>query len=324
MALTSPAAFALWPNVSGRLGSYNVQTEQEVADMAGDGLTAVIINDEDIPGMDAAMESAGVRTVDTYPWVLIADYGCSDYFYGQATTCQISDSTSAWILSQLQAHLAAQQGNSNVIAYWILDDYPGADLSSLLQKMHDLIVASNHDPSASFSRPAICGVGGSIAPLSDTHITDADPIMHGFKQALINFRPSYCDIVALYLYAGNMGYGYPKDPSQYDWSMTYLLPAILKDLEGAGWSSSTEPLVALPQAFGYDDWITPTGADLATQMTAYCKAGAVALFAYSWEDDYPVYNPNNPYLELFNSEDLRTGLQSGFTQCRTYWPQTSG
>lgn len=291
--------------------------------MSRDGLSAVIINDNDIPGTDAALESAGVRTVDTYPWVLIADYGCSDYFYGQSANCQISDSTSAWILSQLQAHLAAQQGNSNVIAYWILDDYPGGDISSLLQKMHDMIVASNHDASASFPRPAICGMGGSIAPLSDKNITDADPIMHGFKLDLINFRPSYCDMVALYLYAGNMGYGYPKDPSQYDWSMIYLLPAILKDLGSLGWNGATEPLVAIPQAFGYGYWVTPSGADLASQMTAYCKAGAVALFAYSWEDDYPVLNPNSPYTELFNNEDLRAGLENGLIKCRTYWPQRS-
>lgn len=290
--------------------------------MSRDGLTAVIIND--IPSTDTALESAGVRAVDNYPWMLIADYGCSDYFSGKSASCQISDSTSAWILSQLQAHLADQQGNSNVIAYWILDDYPGGDISSLLQKMHDLIVASNHDPSASFARPAICGLGGIVAPSSDTNITDADPVMHGFRQALVNFRPSYCDMIALYLYAGSMGYGYPTDPSQYDWSMTYLLPAIFKDLQGLGWNGSSEPLVAIPQAFGYGDWITPTGADLAAQMTAYCKAGAVALFAYSWEDGYPINNPNSPYLELFNSADLRTGLENGFTQCRTYWPQTSG
>lgn len=145
--------------------------------------------------------------------------------------------------------------------------------------------------------------------------------MSYFKTSLINFRPSYCDMVALYPYAANEGTG-PNDPSQYDWSMKYMLPAMLTDLANSGWNNSTEPLVALPQAFGYLTYVAPTGADLSTQMTAYCQAGAVALMVYSWDDGYPSANPASPSAEPANSADLRAGIAQGLTQCQSYWPKS--
>lgn len=316
------AVFALWPHVSGRVGSYDAQTAQDVTEMAADGLT-MLLKAGVGNSMESDMANNNVSLIDPYPWSLIEEYGCAGYFAGQSASCQISDSTSTWILSQFQSHLAAQEGNSNVIAYWFLDDYPGGDVSALLQKMHDLLVASNNDPSVLFPRPAMCGFGGRIAPLSDRNISAADPLMSYFETALTNFSPSYCDLVALYPYAIDDGAG-PDDPSQFDWSMTYLLPAMFGDLENRGWNRSIQPLVGVPQAFGYGNYVAPTGADVTTQMTAYCKAGAVALLAYSWDDSYLAANPNSPSAEPVNSADLRAGLARGLTQCLSYWPHISG
>lgn len=318
--LDTPAAFALWPHVSGRVGSYDIQTASEVTDMAADGLTVLLKGFSTPSPMATAVSNSGVNIIDSYPWSLIETYGCSDYFARKSSSCRISAATSNWILSQLQAHLAAQQGNDNVIAYWFLDDYPGGDVSALLQQMHDLLVASNSDPLSAFPRPAICGFGGQILPLNDTNITDAAPLMSYFNRAVTNFRPSYCDLVALYPYAANNGAG-PNDPSQYDWSMTYLLPVMFEKLEDAGWDSSKEPLIGMPQTFGYLTYVAPTGVDIVTQMTAYCKAGAVALLVYSWDDGYPSAYPESPSTEPANSADMRAGLGQGLTQCRSFWPR---
>jgi hypothetical protein len=318
----TPAVFKLWPHVSGRVGSYDAPTTQDLTEMAADGLSMVLSGVGNPSPMETAMVNDNVIQIDPYPWELIAEYGCADYFAGQSASCKISDSASIWILSQLQAHLAAQADNSNVVAYWFLDDYPGGDQTALLQKMHDLLVASNNAPYASFPRPAMCGFGGHVAPLVDTNITDADPLMSDFETALTNFSPRYCDLVALYPYATNYGVG-PNDPSQYDWSMTYMLPAMYEDLEKRGWNPSTEPLVGVPQAFGWGNYVAPTGADITTQMTAYCEAGAVALLAYSWEDSYALANPNGSFTEPVNSADMRAGLARGLTRCLSYWPKIS-
>jgi hypothetical protein len=260
----------------------------------------------------------GIDRIDGYPSYLILRYGCADFFARKSTSCEISEETASSMLSQLKVHLAAQKTDSSVIAYWMLDDYPGGDISDVLGKMHDLIVASNSDSSSSFPRPAICGFGGQILPLRDKHPTATDPRMSYFAKSLINFSPSYCDMVALYPYAANSGTG-TNDPSQFDWSMKYLLPEMFKELEDRGWDSSAEPLIGMPQAFGYDGYVAPTGADLANQMTAYCNSGAVALLAYSWNDGYPSEYPDRPSTEPVNSADMRSGLAQGLGQCQSYW-----
>jgi len=268
---------------------------------------------------ESTLARHGLSYIDEYPWELIVTYGCHDYFVHASSSCHISEASSATIVTLLQAHLAARQGDPNVIAYWFLDDYPGGDISDLLETMHNMLAAANHDPSSIFPRPALCGFGGQILPRSDTRKPNADPLLSYFKKALTNFRPSYCDMVALYPYAVNSGTG-PNDPSQYDWSMTRLLPAMFKDLEDLGWNSSKEPLVGIPQAFGCGQYVTPRESDIVTQMSAYCKAGAVALIAYSWDDGYHSKYPDRPYTEPVNSAAVRAGLASGFAQCQKYWP----
>lgn len=285
--------------------------------MAADGLSMLVGGSVS----ESARVESGVSYVDGYPWGLILAYGCPDFFARKAASCQIDDATSASMLAKLQAHLDAQKHDNNVIAYWILDDYPGGDISPVLEKMHDLIVASNNDPASSFPRPALCGFGGQILPLSDKHPTPTDPHMSYFAKSLTNFSTSYCDMVAIYPYAANSGTG-PNDPSQYDWSMKYLLPEMFKELQDRGWDSSAEPLIGMPQAFGYSSYVAPTEADLATQMTVYCNAGAVSLLVYSWNDGYPSAFPDKPSTEPVNSVEMRNGITQGLSQCQRYWSGT--
>lgn len=317
----SAATFSHWPHVSGRVGSYDIQTTGEVSDMAADGLTLLLKSSSTQPPMANIAQTAGVRLIDDYPWSLVNSYGCHDFFAKISTSCQISDATADWIISKLQAHLDVEKSNKNVVAYWFLDDYPGGDISSLLQRMHDVLAAANSDPSSSFPRPAICGFGGRILPLGYTRISGSDQLLSYFRKSITNFRPSYCDMVALYPYAVNTGTA-PNDPSHFDWSMTYLLPTMFRDLREHGWDVSAEPLVGFAQAFGYLQYVAPTGADLSAQMAAYCKAGAVALMVYSWDDGYPSVNPEKPSAEPSTSNDMRSGIAHGLTQCRRIWPST--
>lgn len=267
---------------------------------------------------ESARIANGVSYIDGYAWNLILAYGCSDYFARKSASCQISDSTSAWMLSQLKAHVDAQKADSNVIAYWLLDDYPGADVRPLLEKMHDVIVASNNDAQSSFARPALCGFGGQILPPSDTRPTATDPHMTYFVRALTNFSPRYCDMIAVYPYAGN-NTTRPNDPAQFDWSMKYLLPEMFKELEERGWDSSKEPLIGMPQTFGYSTYVSPTQTDIATQMASYCNAGAVALLIYSWNDGYASAFPDKYSSEPVNSSEMRAGIAQGLKQCQRLW-----
>lgn len=207
------------------------------------------------------------------------------------------------------------------MAYWILDDYPGGDISPVLEKMHDMIVASNNDPASSFPRPTLCGFGGQILPLRDKHPTPTDSHMSYFAKSLTNFSASYCDMVALYPYAANSGTGI-NDPSQFDWSMKYLLLEMFKELQDHGWDSAVEPLIGMPQAFGYSNFVAPTETDLVTQMTAYCNSGAVSLLVYSWDDGYPSAVPDGPSSEPVNTPYMRAGISQGLRECQRYWSGT--
>lgn len=312
----SADVFALWPNLSGRIGSYDAQTAGDVTEMAKSGLSMLVGGSVS----SSALLGTNVRQIDVYPWYLVVKYGCAEYYSKNATRCRVSEEASSFILSQMQAHLALQRSNRNVIAYWFLDDYPGGDISTLLGQMHALLVDSNNDLVSSFPRPAICGFGGNIALANSARIGRTDPVLSYFRSAIANFRPTYCDIVALYPYAVNTSSG-PNDPSQYDWTMTQLLPAMFALLEEQGWNPSAEPLIGIAQAFGYDRYVAPSEADLVAEITAYCKAGAIAILAYSWNDGVPSLYPKSS-AEPVNSIPLRNGLSGGLKACQSYWPAT--
>lgn len=285
--------------------------------MAADGLSMVWGEGEG--DLRASRVANGVVLIDPYPEMLI-------HSYCQPSTCQISDSNEAIILSAIQSHLATASADNNVVAYWILDDYPGSDISPLLQKVHNLIAAANDGPTSAFPRPAICGLSANLLPITDNQVTDGDPYLKEFQTALVNFRPSYCDIIAIYSYAVNTATessaAIGSNSANYDWSMTYLLPEVFRELGARGWDPAEEPVVGIPMSFGgYSTYVAPTEAELVTQMTAFCKAGAVALLPYTWHNDYARDNPMASFVEPFNSAYMRAGLAEGMKQCQDYWPK---
>ena len=116
-----------------------------------------------------------------------------------------------------------------------------------------------------------------------------------------------------------------------EWDMRTVLPEGLALLRQKGWDSSKQPLIGMPQAFGYNPRTArgngqilpqptyrppPTQTQLATQVSAFCKYGAQSIIGYVWND-----NSVGKITELFNSEALRTGMQKGGATCRSaYWP----
>lgn len=212
------------------------------------------------------------------------------------------------ILSEVRSHLAQTGQDGSIVGYWVLDDWPRADIHRLLEQIHSLVAEANQ--SSIFPRPTICGFGGLLDEKrgpSAPFVTDT----HYFSMAITNFSPNACDIVALYPYASNRVNG----PAFIDWSMSRLLPEEFELLRARGWNPQKHALIGVPQAFGYSPSgggrrVLPRAVDVATQSAAYCRAGAIALLAYTWHDS------NTGPMELYNSPDLVNGLRQGVQTCR--------
>ena len=138
---------------------------------------------------------------------------------------------------------------------------------------------------------------------------------------MTNFTPLGCDVVALYPYAYSEKT--TADRSQVDWSMSLSLPYALDILRSRGWDAVRNPLIGVPQAMGSPnpakgEYILPEADDIAAQTAAYCKAGAIAILPYAWNDNRTDI-PN----ELYNTANLREGLQRGLQECAQYWNNRS-
>ena len=305
-----------WPALFGQVGPYGVQSPEEIADMANDGFRLALLPYEGKSSeMAAAIQQNHVKYIDAYLWGRILKT-CKRLTTGEWDCSNISQEQVQTILGEVIQHLALTSQDSSIVGYWILDDWPNADIHELLERIHDLVRIANQ--SSVFPRPTICGFGGL---LSQKATSDAPFVTNTsyFDRAITNFSPNACDVVALYPYA-NEG----NDPRLVDWSMSSLLPLEFQLLEARGWNPQKEPLIGVPQTFSYErDGVVyhtlPTEADVAAQSAAYCKAGAIALVPYTWDDGWPW-----PKTELYNSPDLVRGLQEGTRECqRNYWSAAS-
>jgi hypothetical protein len=147
-----------------------------------------------------------------------------------------------------------------------------------------------------------------------------------FKRALQNYSPSWCDAVMVYSYAP-AGTAPPDSRASYDWAMSRTLPEALSALRAKGWQPSRSPLIGVPQAFGYAPRIppgtssqpqyrsAPSSSELTAQVVAFCRAGAIAIVGYAWND-----GAVGRVTELNNSVALQLGLLAGAQQChQDYW-----
>ncbi len=316
-SVNGPVSSVAWPHLYGQVGSYWAMNVTEVANLSAAGFHMLLVTPNIAKGAFlTAMQQNNVKYIDPFIWNTISATFSVQVQSGKPWT--MTDDQEQTVLTAVKAYLATQTSNTQTIGYWVLDDSPRGDIRDLIEKIHVLVAASNS--TTPFPKPVICGFGGVL----DEKTSSTAPFVANsgsFQLAVQNFTPAGCDMVALYPYAVNQF----NDPTLVDWSMSALLPMELQALRDMGWDQSREPLIGMPHtfsfqklSFGHYYYVLPRAQDIKLQSEAYCKAGAVALLAYTWDDNYAA----TPRTELFNSPDMVQGLQQGMQVCQSqYWTQ---
>lgn len=212
-------------------------------------------------------------------------------------------------LAAVRAHLQAVKNNQLIIGYWNLDDQALWDKSgyaiNILNKAHTLI--QQYTP----NKPVVCGFGALLG-VNNTY--------SWYSPLVLNFTPSGCDMVGLYIYSASQPDSNPvATPNVFDWSMAGLLPKIFSSLRARGWDITKQPLVGIPQAWGgprtdvttvYE--VVPSVQNMQTQALSFCQAGVSALIWYAWNDSTASYFPSN-------TSTMKQGVQQGIAACKSYW-----
>jgi hypothetical protein len=306
---TASQAVGDWTMLAQRAGAFDIGSashdvaarQAEVARAADLGLRLAVDGyvGRDDPVEESALDH-NLSLVDTYPWGRI-QAACGAR--GLDQTCSLSQDQLDTIEGQVRSHLQVTRKDDSVVAYWVLDDYPG-DVRSAIELIHRLV--QEDALSGRMARPTICGFGGD---LDNARQSLADS-RAAFELALSNLTTAGCDAIALYPYAR----GAAADQNGVDWSMTDLLPYMLGRLQDRGWDPTRQPLIGIPQTFGLPGGVLPTETSVAAQTTAYCSGGASAILFYSWNDSF-----GGPKSELFNTPGLRSGAVNGLAACRGIW-----
>ncbi len=217
-----------------------------------------------------------------------------------------SINSEAALLTAIDAKLQADAHNPLVVGYWVLDDWAPWDSGSakiVLQHIHDHI--GQYTP----YNPAICGFGFTVT-IPTVTMWQPGPAR--------NFSSGGCDMVGLYAYVDT--HAGPTDGSQFDFSMRSELPSAFKALQQQGWNMQNTPLIGIGQAFAgpyagtrYEPGLT--AAQIATQAQAFCKAGAVSVAWYSWDDSGYGSQTATP----MTSTQVQQGIVNGIAACQSVW-----
>jgi hypothetical protein len=316
LALCGPpsARAAEWPQIYGEAGSYSGKaTPDEIRDLASLGFHLHVG-----PGSSwrvdskllQAMTATRSRYIDAQAWRIIRKV-CGIPAAGKR--CELSEARTRAVLAELKTYLEETADSPHIAGYWVLDDNPGADIRSVLDEAHKLVQEAN--ARAHIPKPTVCGFGGRLDLLADTQ---PPAVRYGsLNRALTNYSPAACDIVALYPYSSaRIG----TSPDAVDWSLRRLLPYFFEELRRRGWSAEAQPFIGMPQAFYYDPkpplrvaTVPVRSQDIATQMRAYCEAGAISILFYTWHDS------NEAWHEGHNTPLIRDGLRDGLRDCRAIW-----
>jgi hypothetical protein len=262
-----------------------------------------------------ATRENGLHVIDT--WIQQRLYHA--YCPSGLSSCHTPGSRAQRALMRtVKQHVTATASSGLVLGYYLTDDY-WVRMAGLLKQVYQVI--RTHD----LRRPTICGLS---VPLEYSPRSANAPrrSTSQFRHSLRNYSPHWCNAVMLYSY----GPIEPKRPMHSsDWLMTRTLPKALELLRRAGWDADKEPLIGVPQAFGYNPrtgvrgsrlnspqyLLSPSPKELANQIEAFCAAGARSIIAYAWND-----GSTGRVSELYNSPGLRRGYDLGVDRCRQrYW-----
>lgn len=311
-----------WPEIIHKMGPYGVRLPDEIPDVAKDGFSLIVSsyqNPENQYGQ--LLKKVQIKYLDSYLWFLVwqachRKTGQEEENAQSKAICVISSNEEKSILEQAQKHLNATKDDSNIVGFWILDDYPSGNVLHTLEKIHELVENANHllrNP-----RPTVCGFGGGLDYKKTPQDLAFTKTHEYFQRSIVNFSNKACDMVALYPYAENK---FP-DPNAIDWSMSDLVPYELVVLKRLGWDPAREPLIGFAQAFSYPwkpgkmNFVEPRYQDIVAQIEAYCKWGASAMLFYAWDDSVTDLNKH----QAFNTPEMRRALVDGFSLCKTkYW-----
>ncbi|GEM_PF-2948408 len=273
-----------------------------------------------------AMVAHNMYYVDVHPESLLYYSECPG---GLGTCAPLSTAAKQKLLDDVKTYIQKTKDDPQVAAYYLLDDY-WSDFSGDLPDVYRAI------RSVDSKKPTVCAF---YMPLGYTPTGSQNLVTNypAFQRAITNFSPNWCNAVAIYSYSP--GLTKPLN-GIVEWDMHTVLPEALKLLRLKGWDNSKEPLIGMPQSFGYNPrtgrgngqqlpqpvyLLPPTQAQLTTQITAFCKYGAQSLIGYVWYDGStdntdPTGN-NIGITELYNSLALRGGMKDGVAACRSqYWP----
>lgn len=305
-------------------GGFQIASVANVDDAAADGVTAAFnygpaFSPQSTLGQEFTKEHMSL--VVGGPASQLFYYQCHlSYTRGHPWSVCTQDYpqyTLSYTLSAIQTELQNEAADTQVIAYWILDDWnylgdPGGAatiLPQVAQMVHSIT-----------GKVTICGFGAEIT--QNKQYSWAPVVAQNFSQA-------GCDAVGLYIYSGSV-LDPTTSPSTFDWSMSNLLPAMFNSLANCdgtcstanGWNINKEPLIGIGQAWAgtrttfnppeYE--IVPTADDIIEQSISFCEHGATGIVYYAW-----ITGGVNPLYTPVNTAAMKQGVQQGITSCQTVW-----
>ena len=222
------------------------------------------------------------------------------------TDVQPAINSESALLAAIDSKLQADAANPLVLGYWVLDDWATWDEGSaklVLQAIHAQI--KSYTP----SYPAICGIGVAV---------DTPGTTNWLPGIALNYSNGGCDMVGIYSYVNT----YPSytNGSQFDFTLKASLAAAFASLRQQGWNVQNTPLLGINQAFAgtyattsYEPGITV--AQMQTEATAFCQAGANAIGWYGWSDS----GFGSQTLTPMTSTVIQSGIQVGVSACQGIW-----
>lgn len=256
----------------GLLGAFSAGDNPTIA--ASVGLNAILdygYNPKVGDSKSTALKAANLNIIDQMPDEYLRQYD--------------KDGNLQNLLSTLTSHLQSVQNNSQIVAYWVLDDWShDGTAKTALQQMTALI--HQYTP----GKPSICGFSGNSG---------------NYAGKTKNFSPTGCDFVDFYIY--------PQSNAEY--SLPTILPALEAGLKAQGWNIADNPLVGSPLSYGgANGYTVPTAAQVETETKAFCTAGATGIIYY----DFGTGTNGS------NNTGIQQGIKAGIADCKAIWGNTTG
>jgi len=301
---------------------FSVDTPKRAAKAASEGISTTILyggSPARKSALEAALRARSIDVVDAGISGILFYWECHRTHtvkpppssYSHNYYCRTDEDphikNEAVVLRDVTTLLERDADRKYVVAYWVLDDWPGWDPGSaraLLAKIHSLIVAKTP------GRPAICGFGAGVAKPGKVNW---DP------GTAANYSNGGCDIVGWYNYSP-FGRRHPSLGKKLDWTMKALLPAMGRSLEKKGWNIAKTPLYGIGQAWSgpYDKHHYQPGLtreEMLEQVKAFCDFGADYIGWYAWDDSADEAGTQTPN----NSPVIAAGIAAGIKACRQVW-----